>query len=136
MYTNEYEVLITSPCDREYLVAEVYHKLLFAEINQEYGYLEIQIYPTSDQKVILSLRKFVEAIKAAKEYLQAKHVHMNSISNIIVLQKEGDKVCLVCGNIIFATISNELLEMKIPQKGFLTLPLDNFLEVLDNYIMS
>lgn len=135
MYINEYEILIASPFDREYLVAEIYHKLLFAEINQEHGYLEIQIYPTSDQKFIVSLKEFVEAINAAKKHLQAKHVYMTAMNNITTLRKDSNKVCMLSGNISFGTISNNMLEINIQKGNSLKLPLENFLEILNSYIM-
>lgn len=134
MHMNEYEILISSPFDREYLVAEICHKLLFAEINQEHGYLEIQIYPTSNQKIVLSLKKFVEAITAAKKHLQAKHIHVVAVNNITILHKDSNKVCLVYENMIFATVSANFLEINIPKGSFLKLPLDKLLEILNSYI--
>lgn len=136
MYKNEYEIWIASPSDREYLVAEVYHKLLFAEINQEHGYLEIQIYPTSDRKIMVSLNDFVEALHAAKEHLQAKHVHAAAEDRITIRQKDSNEVCLLSENRMFATISNGLLELNIPQGSLLKLPLDRFVEILSSYIMG
>jgi hypothetical protein len=62
---EEFEILITSPPDREKIVAEVWLRgELIAEVNQELGYLEVQLY-TNDKKIILSeiFQKFLNEAK-------------------------------------------------------------------------
>lgn len=62
---KEFEILITSPPDREKLVAEVWHnKILVAEINQETGRLEIEFY--LNEKIAFELDDFLEALVIAK----------------------------------------------------------------------
>ena len=133
MYINEYEILIASPFDREYLVVEIYHKLLFAEINQEQEFLEIEIYPISDQKVLVDLNNFIEALDIAKEYLQAKHVHAVPMDNITLKRQENNNTYLLLnGNENFAIISNNVLELKIQNGSSLRLPLEVFVKALKN----
>ena len=42
---------------------------------------------------------------------------------------------MLSGNISFGTISNNMLEINIQKGNFLKLPLENFLEILNSYIM-
>ncbi len=62
---KEFEILITSPPDRENLVAEIwYNEILVAEINQETEKLEIEFY--LNDKIIFELDEFLEALEKAK----------------------------------------------------------------------
>lgn len=62
---KEFIVLITSPPDREKLVAEIwYDKILVAEINQETEKLEIELY--LNEKIAFELDKFLGILEIAK----------------------------------------------------------------------
>jgi len=63
-----FEVLITSPSDREKIVAEIWFaNNLIAEINQDGDDLEIDIYPS--QKLTFKLDDLLEILKIAKKKL-------------------------------------------------------------------
>jgi hypothetical protein len=67
---NNYEILISSPYDREYLVAEIwYNNDLVAEINQEKGSFEIEFYFGDNKTLSFSLNEFQEVIEKAKKHL-------------------------------------------------------------------
>ncbi len=67
---TEFEILITSPPDREYLVAEIWHSdELIAEINHEQGSLRLEFY--FKEKKVFNLKEFCEALDAARERLLA-----------------------------------------------------------------
>ncbi len=67
---KNFEVLITSPPDREKLVAEIWQgKQMIAEINQENEKLELEIYAGENRRLILNYDQFLEALKVAKEKL-------------------------------------------------------------------
>nr|WP_320059251.1 hypothetical protein [uncultured Bacteroides sp.] len=70
MNINEYEVLIVSPMDREYLVVEISRgNHFFAEINQEHESLEIQVYnPISDLDKF-PFEPFYDVLNRAKLHL-------------------------------------------------------------------
>ena len=136
MYINEYEILIASPFDREYLVVEVYHNLLFAEINQEQDFLEIEIYPTSDNKISIKLKSFIEVIDIAKRHLQAKHVHVVPMDSITLKRKNNDIYLYLNKNEEIAAISNNVLELRIQKGNSLKLPLEKFLEALRSCVTS
>lgn len=64
-----FEILITSPPDREKLVAEIwFEKNLIAEVNQENEILEIEIYPT--EKLVFPVKDFYLALGNAVNKLK------------------------------------------------------------------
>ncbi|MGF1670153.1 MAG: hypothetical protein ACFCU6_06875 [Balneolaceae bacterium] len=66
---KNFEILITSPPDREKLVAEIWHKdMHVAEINQEDENLEIQIY-VAEKILSLPFNDFFHALEVAKDKL-------------------------------------------------------------------
>lgn len=68
---KEFEILITSPPDREKLVAEIWSgENLVAEINQESDNLEIEIY--ASEKLVFSLDDLLEILERAKERLNTQ----------------------------------------------------------------
>lgn len=68
---KSFEILITSPFDREYLVAEIWSNSdLVAEINQETDELEIEFY--TNEKITFNLNAFLEALQNAKIKLMNK----------------------------------------------------------------
>ena len=68
---KEFEILITSPPDREKLVAEIWSdENLVAEINQESDNLEIEIY--ASEKLVFSLDDLIEIFERAKKRLNAQ----------------------------------------------------------------
>ena len=73
MKINDYEVLINSPCDREFLVAEIwYNNDLVAEINQEKGEFEIEFYFGDDKVISFPLNEFQEVVEKAKKHLKGE----------------------------------------------------------------
>ncbi len=65
---EKFEILISSPPDRNKLVAEIwFENRHIAEINHENDYLEIEIYPSKMVKVCFE--DFVKVLKIAKEKL-------------------------------------------------------------------
>lgn len=65
---KEFKVLITSPSDREKIVAEIWFgNNLIAEINQEGDELEIDIYP--NQRLTFKLDDLLSNIEKAKKKL-------------------------------------------------------------------
>jgi len=68
---DELKVSITSPPDREYLVAEIMlHNEQWAELNQERGYLSLLIYPRRDGLPwLIGYQAAVEALEKAKARL-------------------------------------------------------------------
>lgn len=61
---------ITSPPDRENLVAEIWlGNQMIAEINQENENLRLEIFADENGKLELSYNDFYEALKKAKEKL-------------------------------------------------------------------
>lgn len=68
---KNFEVAISSPPDREYLVAEVFFgSEQFAEINQETGLLVVEIYPRRNGKPwTLSFRDVIESFEEAQREL-------------------------------------------------------------------
>ena len=68
---REFDIFITCPPDRIYLVAEIwYAETLVAEINQETEMLEIEFYLT--ERTIFNLSEFLEVLEKAKNKLMAK----------------------------------------------------------------
>jgi hypothetical protein len=68
---KEFEILITSPPDRENLVAEIWHnEILVAEINQETDNLEIEFY--LNEKIAFELDDFLITLKIAKRKIKEK----------------------------------------------------------------
>ncbi|MBG6130182.1 hypothetical protein IWQ47_001735 [Aquimarina sp. EL_43] len=67
---KNYEILITSPPDREQLVAEIWQgDTMIAELNQENKErLELEIY-SNEKKLSLNYNDFTEVLKIAKEKL-------------------------------------------------------------------
>ena len=58
---NNFKILISSPYDREHLVAEIWYEDDFiAEINQEGDCLEIQIYYGDEKTLNLPFEQFIE----------------------------------------------------------------------------
>ncbi len=131
MFVDNYEIQIASPSDREYLVAEIYHKQLFVEINQEYGYLEIQLYPNTKNAVRLDLAKFIKVLNIAKTYLQARNINVIPL-NKLTIKKNNGKTHFFNDNKEFAFISDGLIEIYANKKELLKFPLENFLEKLKN----
>lgn len=69
----EFKIQITSPPDREKLVAEIWQgDQLLAEINQENENLELEIYSSSKGKWNLRYDEFLETLKRAREELVRK----------------------------------------------------------------
>jgi hypothetical protein len=67
---NDFQIQIASPFDREHLVAEIWYKDdYFAEINQENGYFEIQLYYDDRTHIDLPLDEFIEILNKAKKRL-------------------------------------------------------------------
>lgn len=68
---TKYHVDISSPPDREKLVAEIsFNNCQWAELNQEGTELQLEFYPRPDGKPWnISLQAVEEALKAAKERL-------------------------------------------------------------------
>lgn len=68
---RKFEILITSPLDREKLAVEIWHdEILIAEINQEKENLEIELYQSG--KIVFELEEFLEILIAAKKKLSEK----------------------------------------------------------------
>jgi len=69
---SKFKIEISSVSDRENLVAEIWHDdILVAEINQEKGTLEIQLYKS--EKMRLDLDEFLEILRHAKNELKEEH---------------------------------------------------------------
>ena len=67
---KNFTILITSPFDREKLVAEIwYNKDLLAEINQERGFLEIVFYHGSPEYINLPMDEFMIILQKAEIHL-------------------------------------------------------------------
>lgn len=68
---KNFKIAISSPPDREYLVAEIFFgSEQFAEINQDEGSLTVEIYPRKDEKPwAMSLREAIEALEKARNEL-------------------------------------------------------------------
>lgn len=67
---NDFEILITSPPDRENLVAEIWlEDQMIAEINQENENLELELFTDEKGKLKLNYDGFLETLKKAKEKL-------------------------------------------------------------------
>lgn len=68
-----FEILITSPPDRENLVAEIWlMNELIAEVIHESGDLEIEIYmPQGSSKHKFELEAFIDVLTEAKERLES-----------------------------------------------------------------
>jgi hypothetical protein len=66
-----YRVCISSPPDREKLVAELFFgDVQWAEVSQEQGVLKVEFYPRPDgQPWRISLASAIEALKEAKSRL-------------------------------------------------------------------
>lgn len=69
--TQKLEIIVASPPDREQLVAEMFFDhMLWAEINQEAGHLEVEFYPRSDgEPWRIPLATVIEALSSAKSKL-------------------------------------------------------------------
>ena len=67
---NNFEVLISSPFDRKFLVAEIwYNDKYIAEVNQENGSLNLDIYIEEGDCISLPLEDFLDAVELAKKKL-------------------------------------------------------------------
>ena len=68
---KNYEILITSPPDRENLVAEIWHdNIMIAELNQEdKDNLKLEIYSNKETPISLDYLDFLDALQVAKEKL-------------------------------------------------------------------
>ena len=67
---KKFTIEIASPPDRENLVAEIWlDDQMIAELNQENGDLELEIFTYEKGKLKLNYNNFVEALKTAKEKL-------------------------------------------------------------------
>lgn len=81
MNVDEYEIVIASPIDREYLVAEISKENdFFAEINLEHEYIEIQIYRGKTDIIKLSFEPFYDALNKAKLHLAAGYEKINNMT--------------------------------------------------------
>lgn len=65
------DILISSPPDREKLVAEIYFdRVQWAEINQEHDALQVEFYPREDnQPWRIAFTEAIEALSEAKRRL-------------------------------------------------------------------
>lgn len=74
MNSNEIQICISSPPDREFLVAEIFvNNEQLAEISQENEKIEVEIYPRKDGKWWkIDYDTFVKTLDEAKQKL-AKH---------------------------------------------------------------
>lgn len=137
MKINEYEILIVSPFDREYLVAEITRgDDFFAELNQEKGFLEIQLYGNKNTILHVALKEFCDVLNRAKEYLSPSNICSD------ILKNDGDFKYEEGGNGYFlyyrktkiatAYISGDQKELDIiyGMNGYLLLPFDSFINVL------
>ena len=89
MIYNKYEISIVSPFDREYLVAEIAKDdNFYAEINQENGYLEIQIYCNVNEVKHLELQRFCEVLYKTKLYLAPTNIKNIIIKNEFHIKEE------------------------------------------------
>ena len=67
---KDFEILITSPPDRENLVAEIWlEDQMIAEINHENENLELELFTNEKGKLKLNYDSFLETLKKAKEKL-------------------------------------------------------------------
>ncbi len=67
---KDFEILITSPPDRENLVAEIWlEDQMIAEINQENKNLELELFTDEKGRLKLNFDDFLETLKMAKEKL-------------------------------------------------------------------
>lgn len=68
---NKYRIDISSPPDRNKLVAEVFFEnVQWAEINQEHGTLEIEFYPRPDKHFWkINYSDAIDALNEAKQRL-------------------------------------------------------------------
>ncbi|MFZ0565134.1 MAG: hypothetical protein WAM28_02985 [Chlamydiales bacterium] len=71
---NKYRICISSPPDRDNLIAEIFFgDNQLAEINQEKGLFEIEFYPRSDGKLWqIDLFSVINALNEAKVKLKEK----------------------------------------------------------------
>lgn len=138
MICNEYEILIVSPFDRKYLVAEITKgDDFYAEINQENGFLEIQIYCNESGMKHLELQSFCEVLYEAKLHLAPTNIRnilqkdefhiqkeVNECKAWIQLYYQKDRVATCCklGNSIELNIS--------VSNKCLSLPFDSFYNIL------
>lgn len=78
-----FQVALTSPRDREFLVTEVYfdgHQT--AEINCEIGQLRVEIYPRGDELIWdLPFQEFFAANREAGEWLESRLVEPSDNSD-------------------------------------------------------
>lgn len=73
MKVKDFEILISSPCDREKLVAEIwYENHYLAEINQEKDFLEIVFYYGGQKDLNFPLEMLQEVLEKAKVLLMGK----------------------------------------------------------------
>lgn len=67
---KKYSIEISSPIDRENLVAEIwFNDELVAELNSENDRLELEIYVKEDGKLSLDFTSFFEALRIAEQKL-------------------------------------------------------------------
>ena len=67
---QDFEILITSPPDRENLVAEIWlQNQMIAEINQENKTLELEIFVKENGTIKLSYNEFINILKEARKKL-------------------------------------------------------------------
>jgi hypothetical protein len=68
---KKFEIIISSPPDREFLVAEIWDgDKMVAEINQEKEHIEVEIYISKDKNSIsLDLDPLLDALIDAKKKL-------------------------------------------------------------------
>ena len=70
MITKKFSVDVVSPSDKEYLVAEIwFDDLMIAEINQENGFFEIEIYSLFGKSIKFSLEELLDILAEAKKKL-------------------------------------------------------------------
>ena len=67
---NNFEILLSSPFDREFLVAEIWFgNEYIAEVNQEESFLKLDIHMNEKGLISLPLDEFLNAIELAKKKL-------------------------------------------------------------------
>jgi hypothetical protein len=69
---DKYQIFISSPPDREKLVAEIFFDdLQWAEVNQEHDILEVEFYPHPDEQVWrIDFPTAIRALTEAKKMLK------------------------------------------------------------------
>lgn len=137
MMINGYEILIVSPFDREYLVAEITKgEDFFAELNQEKDFLEIQLYGNKDDIFHVILKEFCDVLNRAKEYLSPSNISSDILKYNSDFKSEkysnGYFIYYKETKIAKAYFSGKqiVLDIIFNNNAYLLLPFDSFLNIL------